>query len=308
MNQAGPRASRGGDIIFSTMKLLGVLAVALAPLAYGQAGAQPILEVTSLLGTKFFSIADDKDVVGAAEKAVGADSKSPDLLLKLAQAHAAVWQDREAVDACTRGLALAPNNADLLTERGHRELPLREFEKARSDLARAVELNPKKMDAYYHLGLAHYFLSEFAKAAEAFRHAVDMAPNTDERINSTNWLYASLRRGNRPRDAAEAAAAITAEMTNTEPHTLHYLNLVRLFQVRMTEAEVVPPEPPRGGSDIEAELRFDTVAYGVGNWHLYNGEPAKAQEYFRRVLQGRVWITWGFVGAERELTAARKRP
>jgi tetratricopeptide (TPR) repeat protein len=290
------------------VKLLGVLAVALAPLAYGQAGAKPVLEVTSPLGTKFFSIADDKDVVATAQKAVGADPKNPDLLLKLAQAHAAVWQDREAVDACTRGLVLAPNNADLLTERGHRELPLREFEKARGDLARAVELNPNKMDAYYHLGLAHYFLGEFAQAAAAFRHAVDLAPSTDERINSTNWLYVSLRRANRPRDAAQAAAVITAEITNKQPHTLHYLNLVRLFQGRMTETEVVPPEPPRDGSDIEAELRFDTVAYGVGNWHLYNGEPAKAQEYFRRVLQGKVWITWGFIGAERELAAVAKRP
>jgi len=278
--------------------------VVFAPLAFGQTGAKLLLEVTSPLGTKFYSIADEKGVVPAAQKDLAADPRNPGLLLKLAQAHAAAWQDREAVDACTRGLAVAPDNADLLTERGHRELPLREFQKARADLARAVELNPKKMDAYYHLGLAHYFLGEFAPAADAFRHAVDLAPNTDERINSTNWLYASLRRANRPADAAQGAAAITADMTNTAPHTLHYLNLVRLFQGRMTEEQVMPPEPPRDGSDTEAELRFDTVAYGVGNWHLYNGEPAKAQEYFKRVLQGKVWITWGFIGAEREIAAA----
>ena len=69
----------------------------------------------------------------------------------------------------------------------------------------------------------------------------------------------------------------------------------------MSEQAIVPPEPPRDGSDTEAELRFDTVAYGVGNWHLYNGDAAKAREYFERVLQGKVWITWGFVGAEREM-------
>ena len=49
------------------------------------------------------------------------------------------------------------------------------------------------------------------------------------------------------------------------------------------------------------ELPFDTVAYGIGNWHLYHGNPAKAREYFRRVLKGHVWITWGFVGSETEL-------
>jgi len=287
------------------MMRLGMLA-ALAALAYGQTGAGPVLEVTSPLGTRFYSIADEKGVVAAAQQALAADPKSAQLHLKLAQAHASVWQDREAVDACTRGLALAPKDAGLLTERGHRELPLREFQKARADLSQAVAIDPKRMDTYYHLGLAHYFLREFPAAADAFRHAVDLAPNIDERINSTNWLYAALRRANRPPEAARAAEAITPDMTNTAPHTLHYLNLVRLFQGRMTESEMLPPEPPRDGSDTEAELRFDTVAYGVGNWHLYNGDTAKAQEYFRRVLQGRVWITWGFVGSECELAAAKK--
>jgi tetratricopeptide (TPR) repeat protein len=285
------------------MKPLAMLALALAPMAFGQ---KIVPEVTSPLGTKFYSIADEKGVVAAAQKAAAADARNADLLLKLAQAHASVWQEREAVEACTRGLALAPDRADLLTERGHRELPLREFEKARADLTRAVQIDPGNMAGYYHLGLAHYFLGEFAEAADAFRHAVKTAPNTDERINSTNWVYAALRRANRPREAAEAAAAITPEMANKEPHTLHYLNLVRLFQGRLAESQIAPPEPPRDGSDTEAELRFDTVVYGVGNWHLCNGDRAKALEYFRRVLQGKVWITWGFIGAECEAAAAER--
>jgi len=69
----------------------------------------------------------------------------------------------------------------------------------------------------------------------------------------------------------------------------------------MTESEALPPEPPAGNTDHEVELPFDTVAYGIGNWHLYHGDTAKAHEYFRRILKGHVWITWGFVGAEAEL-------
>ncbi|HLJ50367.1 MAG TPA: tetratricopeptide repeat protein [Bryobacteraceae bacterium] len=273
--------------------------------AIAQDTAKPRLEVTSPLGTKFYSLPDEKGVVAAALKASSADPKNADLLLKLAQAQASVWQDREAVDTCTRAIAIAPNNAQLYIERGHRELPLREFTKARDDLNHAVSLDAKQVEAYYHLGLSHYFLQEFDESADAFRHAVDLAPNTDSRINSTNWLYASLRRANRPEDAAKAAAAITPDMTNKEPHTFFYLSLVRLFQGRMKESDALPPEPPRDGSDTEAELRFDTVAYGIGNWHLYNHEAAKAQEYFRRVTQGKVWITWGFVGAELEVLRAR---
>jgi tetratricopeptide (TPR) repeat protein len=263
-------------------------------------------QVTSPNGTKFSSLSDEKGAVADARKSLAADSKNPDLLLKLAQAQIAVWQDREAVATLTLALEESPNNAQLYTERGHRELPLREFTQARADLTRAVELDPKRMDAYYHLGLSNYFLGDFDKAADAFRHAVEFAPNDDERINSTNWLYASLRRANKPEEAAKAAAAITPEMKNTADHTLFYLHLVRFFQRAMPEAQALPPEPPAGNTDMETELRFDTVAYGIGNWHLYNHEPAVAEQYFRRVAKGHVWVTWGFIGSEVELQRMEK--
>jgi tetratricopeptide (TPR) repeat protein len=281
-----------------------LLVLALCPLLR----AQPTLQVTSALGTKFYSLPDDKGVADLARKNLAADPKNPDLLLKLAQAQVSVWQDREAVETLTLAIALAPGNAALYTERGHRELPLREFAHARTDLDRASKLDPKKMDAFYHLGLAHYFLGQFESAAAAFRHAVELAPDTDERINSTNWLYAALRRANQFREAVDALAQIAPEVKNTAEHTEFYLNLVRFFQGRMTEARALPPEPAEGSADTEAELRFDTVAYGVGNWHLYNRDAAKAQQYFQRIVKGRVWITWGFVGAEVELARAKSGP
>jgi len=267
------------------MKTLCLLA--LASLASAQT-----LEVTSKLGRKFYSMPDPKGVVAAAQK------ESP---LKLAQAQISVWQDREAVETLTRAIAASPQNGDLLTERGHRYLPLRDFAKAQADLKRAVEINPKNMTAYYHLGLSYYFLNQFSEAADAFAHAVATAPNTDERINSTNWLYAALRRANKPAEAAKALEAVPPDMTNESPHTKFYLNLVRFFQGRMTESEALPAEPPANNTDQEVELPFDTVAYGIGNWYLYNGNPAKAQEYFRRVMKGHVWVTWGFIGSELQL-------
>jgi tetratricopeptide (TPR) repeat protein len=281
-------------------RLASVLALASA------ACAQTKLEVTSRLGTKFYSLADNKGAVAGAQKSLMADPKSAELLLKLAQAQVSVWEDKEAAATLTRALVISPQDAGLYTERGHREVPLRRFTQARADLSRAAELNPKNMAAHYHLGLAHYFLGEFSEAAIAFRHAVETAPNTDEIINSTNWLYAALRRAHRNDEAAKALEAVPPEMTNKEPHTKFYLNLVRFFQGKMNGADALPPEPPVGNTDQEVELPFDTVAYGIGNWHLYNGDSAKAQEYFHRILKGHVWITWGFVGAETELL--RKQP
>jgi tetratricopeptide (TPR) repeat protein len=264
--------------------------------------AQTTLQVTSKLGREFYSLPDPKGVVDQAMLVVGTDLKTTHAsILKLAQAQISVWQDREAVATLTSAIAASPQNAALYTERGHRYLPLREFTKARADLTRAAQFNPKDMAAWYHLGLAHYFLNEFSEAADAFAHAVATAPNTDERINSTNWLYAALRRAGKTAEAAKALEAVPPEMTNESPHTKFYLNLVRFFQGRMTEAEALPPEPPASNTDQEVELPFDTVAYGIGNWYLYNGNPAKAQEYFRRVMKGHVWVTWGFIGSELQL-------
>ncbi len=282
-----------------TLRFLLPLAAALA--VWGQTGRPELL---TKLGGRYMSLPDEKGVVAAAEKSLAADPRNPDLLLKLALAHVSLWQDREAVATLDRAIAVAPDRAALYTERGHRELPLREFSKAKADLEHAVSLAPKDMAAYYHLGLAHYFLREFGPAAEAFRHAFETAPNDDERINSTNWLYASLRRAGENDAAAMALERVPPQMTYKEPHTQFYLNLVRFFQGRMSEAEALPPEPTAGNTDHEAELRFDTVAYGIGNWHLYNGHPEKAQEYFRRVAKGHVWITWGFIGSEMEVLRA----
>jgi len=266
-------------------------------LTFAAAASAQILEV----GAKFYSLPDPKGTVAAARKNLSADPKNAGLLMKLAQAQISVWEDKEAVETLTRAIAISPENAELYTERGHRYLPLRDFAKARADLTRAAALNPKNMAAYYHLGLAHYFLNEFSAAADAFLHAVETAPNNDERINSTNWLYAALRRAGKSAEAAKALEAVPPEMTNESPHTKFYLNLVRFFQGKMTEAEALPPEPPASNTDQEVELPFDTVAYGIGNWYLYNGNPQKAREYFRRVMKGHVWVTWGFIGSELEL-------
>jgi hypothetical protein len=53
------------------------------------------------------------------------------------------------------------------------------------------------------------------------------------------------------------------------------------------------------------DLEIATVGYGVANWHLYNGNRAKAEEYFRKIVSGKYWPAFGFIAAEAEL--ARKK-
>ncbi|MGH9736085.1 MAG: hypothetical protein ACRD8A_16020, partial [Candidatus Acidiferrales bacterium] len=130
----------------------------------------------------------------------------------------------------------------------------------------------------------------------------------DDLIDSSNWLYVSLRRAKRPKEAAAVLKRITPQMTNKEPHLAFYLRLIRLYQGAMSEQKVLPPKPV-DPKDVEGELAYDTVAYGVGNWHLYNAasgengakDRLRAQQLFESVVTGDAWNAWGFVGSETEL-------
>ncbi len=280
--------------------------VVLAGKAYAQ-DAPPApgapAELTTKLGRKFYSLPDPKETVAAAQKAVAADPKNVDLLMKLEAAQVGVSQDREAIATCTRVIALDPKHEAAWVERGHREVSLREFDRAFTDSTHAATLNPKNPEMWYNLGLSHYFRFQFAEAAVAFQHAVDYAIDDDNRIGSTNWLYAALRRANKPAEAAKALAAIGPDMKAKGPHYQFYLNMVRFYQGKMTEADLnLPSEPPANADD---ELSFDTMTYQLGNWHLYNGHPEEARRYFERVAKGKVWYTWGFIGSEVELVRAQ---
>ena len=279
------------------------VALALASTVFAAAKAAPIergpFELTSRLGRKLYALPDDAAIVQARRK-LAADPKNPKLALALSLAEANRKQYREAVATDTKGLPASPDNVALLIERGHREVGLREFASARRDLQRAVSLDPRQSGAFYHLGLALYFQGQFREAAASFRQALALARTADDRIDCSNWLYVSLRRANEPQEAAAVLKRITPQMTNKEPHIAFYLRLIRLYQGAMPEQKVLPPRPTNP-SDVEAELAYDTVAYGVGNWHLYNHDPQRAEELFKSVVTGDAWNAWGFVGSEIEL-------
>ena len=289
--------------------VLAGLSAARANAAQAQRGP---LETTSQLGTKLYALPDDA-AIAQARKNLAADPKNPKLVLALSLAQAGRKQYREAVATDTKGLAALPNNVDLLIERGHREVGLREFAAAQRDLERATSLDPKQAQGFYHLGLAHYFQGQFAAAAASFDKARALAKTDDDLIDASNWLYVSLRRANRPREAAAVLKRITPQMTNKEPHIAFYLRLIRLYQGAMPEQKVIPPKPV-DPKDIEGELAYDTVAYGVGNWHLYNAGASStgnrsrvvAQQLFESVVTGDAWNAWGFIGSETELARIRR--
>ncbi len=259
--------------------------------------AQRPYEITSLLGRKLFAQSDDESIRAAQSQL--ADDPGSASTVALSSAQAGRRQYQEAVKTDTSALVTYPYDADLLLERGHRELGLREFAMAQKDLEAAVAADPSKLDSYYHLGLALYFQGRFDQAVPQLERARDLATSDDSLIDCTAWLYSALQRAGKPAEAAQALSLITPKVRSTEPHLDFYLSLLHFYQGRVTEAKILPPSPaPR---DIEAELAYNTICYGVGNWHLYHGDTDVALSYFRKVVAGEAWNSWGFIGAETDL-------
>ncbi len=282
------------------LKSLCVLALSFSSIsALAQSGP---FELTSKLGRKLYALPDDGTIAKARAK-LAQDPKNPTLILALSKAQAGRRQYREAVATDTEGLGYQPSDGSLLLERGHRELGLREFDAAKRDLDQATIVTPNELQAWYHLGMANYFLSDFAAAAEGFAHARSLAQSEakpdDDLIDTSNWLYVSLRRAGKEKEAADVLTRITPSVKNTEAHLGFYLNLLHFYQGKLTETKVLAA--PYAPGDTEGELSFDTTHYGAGNWNLYHGNSAHAKELFEQVVKGDAWNAWGFIGSEVEL-------
>lgn len=260
-------------------------------------------EITSLLGIKQFANADEKGEIPAAEQKLAADPKNIDLVIGLGRAQANVWRYNNAIATYTRGILLAPNDARLYRHRGHRYISTRQFDKAVGDMSRAAKLNDKDFDIWYHLALAHYLKGQFAQAAEAYERCrqVAEADTTDKRDDSviavSDWLYMTYRRMNKPAEAAKVLERITPEMKVKENKS--YFDRLLFYKGLKKEEELVNVEKA-------TDLEIATVGYGLGNWHLYNGNRTKAEEIFRKIVSGKYWPAFGFIAAEAELARAKR--
>lgn len=260
-----------------------------------QAQAQGVPEAVSPLGTKFYSQPDEKGQVAEAEKKLASDPKNIELIIALGRAQATVWRFRDAIATFTRGIEMDPGNAMLYRHRGHRYITTRHFDEAVADMERSAKLNDKNYDIWYHLGLAYYLNGKFEQAAVAYEKAYAVSEKDDSRIAASDWLYMSYRRGGKNAEAARALARITPDMKVEENKS--YFDRLMLYKGLKKESEIL--------NDKLTDLELATVGYGIANWHLYEGNKAKAKELFQRITSGKYWPAFGFIAAETELTRMR---
>ncbi len=261
-------------------------------------------EIVSPLGVKHYAQGDDKGEIAKAREKLAADPKSVELIIALGRAQAGVWLYKDAIETYTTGVKVAPNNAMLYRHRGHRYISTRQFNKAVADLKRASELKADDFDIWYHLGLAHYLKGEYAKAAAAYEQCYAVAEKNrvaadaskegrdDSLIAISDWLYMTYRRMRKDADAAKVLEKVSPQMQVKENKS--YYDRLLFYKGLKKEEELVNVEKA-------TDLEIATVGYGIGNWHLYSGNRAKAEESFRKIVAGKYWPAFGFIAAEAEL-------
>ena len=246
---------------------------------------------------------------------------NPDSIIWLGRRLAYLGRLREAIDVYSRGLALHPDNAWLLRHRGHRYISVREFDRAIADFERAAQLVEGKPDEIepdgqpnaqntpigtlhsnidYHLALAYYLKGDFARALPIYERELENARNDDRRVSIAHWYYMALRRLGRDAEAATVIAPMGRDLNVIENDTYHRLLL--LYRGDMPVDSVLSLD-----ASGEMSVTDATAAYGIANWHLYNGREAEARRIFDRIIRGGQWGAFGYIATEAELARLRPR-
>lgn len=255
----------------------------------GQDDKKP--EIISLLGRPLFAQEDEKSTLPPIKEELEKDPSNPAAMHKYGKQLTRLWRFNEGIEWMSRALQKKPDDPLVLLDRGHAYVNIRKFKEAEHDLKKAAGLDSKNFEIHYHLGLAYYFQGEFDQAAEHFRHALDVSQKDESVVSSSDWLYMSLRRGRKTAEAEKVLERISPEMPIKE-NTSYFFRLL-FYKGLRSEGSILP-------ADADA-LQVATIGYGIANWHFYNSRSEKAREYFEKIVAGRHWPAFGFIGAEVDL-------
>ncbi len=249
-----------------------------------------------------------------ARQALEADPDDPDRVIWVGRRLGYLWRIDDAIAEFTRGISEHPDYARLYRHRGHRYISARRFVDAIADLEHAAKLidgKPDKIEpdgapndrnipltttgfnVWYHLALARYLTQDFEGAVAGFREAMKYSGGFDDNlVATTDWIYMALRRRGRDEEAAAILEGIHPDMEIIENGPYHRRLL--MYKGLITPEELLDME-------TASDLDLATLGYGLGNWFLYNGDPDRAAEVFRRVVSGPNWPAFGYIAAEVEL-------
>jgi tetratricopeptide (TPR) repeat protein len=284
--------------------------------------APPGPEAISLLGVPLHAARDTAGLIVRADAELAADPDNVTTIINAGIARAAARRFNSAIEMFTRGIEKYPDEARLYRFRGHRYLSLRRFDDAVRDLERAVVLDSTNYDIAYHLALAYYLTQRYADAASViekcmafadnpkwqaveearvnpiwYRSCMSLKTDDDARAAMLDWRYRALRRAGKHADARRLARGVKEGWTVDE--NAPYYRALLFYRGIRDETSTLDSLSATG------ELPFVTGAYGVANWHLMEGDTARARALFEQIVGGGQWPAFGFIATEVDLARIR---
>jgi tetratricopeptide (TPR) repeat protein len=244
------------------------------------------------------------------------DSTNADAIIWLGRRIAYTGNYKEAISVLSKGIVLHPTDARFYRHRGHRYITLRCFDKAIADFKKAAALIKGKPDEvepdglpnaqntptstlqsniWYHLGLCYYLKGEYKKAVTAYKKCLSVSKNDDMYVATANWLYISLRKLNKRKQADELLQTIQTEMKLIENKDYHEVLLLYKQEKNFTD-------PVKYLQTDKQGLGLASFGFGLGNYLLVNNNSEQARKVFELITASNQWSSFGFIAAEAELT------
>ncbi len=297
------------------MKILFAIALCLlSSMASGQTNClQTASEIAPRLSPETQREFETK--LNEARELFAREPQSVERIIWLGRRTAYLGRYKDAIRIYTKGIEQFPSDARLYRHRGHRFITLRCFDAAIADFEKAAKLVEGKPDEiepdglpnarniptstlqsniWYHLGLAHYLKGDFERALNAYREAEKVSKNADMLVATTHWLYMTLRRLGREKEASRTLLPIKDNLDVIE--NADYYKMISVYKGKLKPADVWN-ETSQGAESLSNA----TIGYGLGNWFLYNGQRAEAEKVFRQIIAGDQWASFGYIAAESEL-------
>jgi tetratricopeptide (TPR) repeat protein len=131
-------------------------------------------------------------------------------------------------------------------------------------------------------------------ALKAYREAEKVSNNPDMMVATLHWLYMTLRRLGREKEAKAAVASVNPNLDVIENGD--YYKLIFLYQGKSKPEELLTEI--RGEANTLSNV---SIGYGLGNWYYYNRKRDEATKIFRQIITGNQWASFGYIAAEVEL-------
>jgi len=279
-------------------------------------GVQAISVLGDTLYTPVFSETNRQNLqknLAEAQTAYEKNQNDADAIIWLGRRTAYLGEYRKALNIYSKAIKLHPDDARMYRHRGHRYITTRQFDKAITDFeyaakliqntsdqvepdgapnARNIPTSTLQSNIWYHLGLAYYLQGEFGNALEAYKECMKVSNNPDMQVATSHWLYMTLMRLGKTKEAEQVLVPIKRNMDIIENSS--YFKLLLMYKGELDVESLQ--------SEGHVTLDDATTGYGLGNWYYYNDRKEDAKQIFQRIVAGDQWASFGYIAAEAELS------